>query len=69
MRSNCAGTNKQLAGAHGEERREIGVAYLILNAGVALRASGDLLDDPMSFVARPLIRPQWFAIAFAPRCM
>ena len=58
-----------MAGAHGEERREIGVPYLILNAGAALWVSGDLLDDPMPFVARPWIHPQWFAIAFDPRCM
>ena len=58
-----------MAGTHGEERRETGVPYLILNAGAALRASRDLLDDPMSFVARPWIRPQWFAIAFDRRCM
>ena len=46
-----------MVGAHGEERRETDVAYLILNAGAALRASRDLLDDPMPFVARPLDTP------------
>ena len=52
-----------------EKRRETGVAYLILNVGATLRATGDLLDDPMPFVARPLDTPQWFAISFAPRYM
>ena len=33
------------------------MAYLILNAGAALRASRDLLDDPMPFVARPMDTP------------
>ena len=42
---------------NGEKRRETGVAYLILNAGAALRATGDLLDGPMPFVARPLDTP------------
>ena len=37
--------------------RETGVAYLILNAGAALRASRDLLDDSMPFVARQLDTP------------
>ena len=46
-----------------------GMPYLILNVGAALRASRDLLDDPMPFVARPWIRPQWFAIGLEPRCM
>ena len=46
-----------MAGVHGEERRQTGVASLILNAGAALRASRDLLDDPMPFVARPLDTP------------
>ena len=49
--------DKKLARVHGKERREAGVAYLILDAGAALRASRDLLDDPMPFVARPWIRP------------
>ena len=31
--------------------------YLILDVGAALRVSGDLLDDPMPFVARPLDEP------------
>ena len=47
-----------MAGAHDEEKRETGVPYLILNAGAALRASRDLLDDPMPFVACPLDTPQ-----------
>ena len=55
MRSNWA--EEQLAGAHGEEKRETGVPYLILNVGAALRVSRDLLDDPMPFVARPLDTP------------
>ena len=33
------------------------MAYLILDVGATLRASGDLLDDPMPFVARPLDTP------------
>ena len=48
-----------MAGGGRRRRRDAGErrAYLILNAGAALRASRDLLDDSMPFVARPLDTP------------
>ena len=46
-----------MAGAHGEKKWETGVPYLILNVGAALRASRDLLDDSITFVARRLDEP------------
>ncbi|EMS47426.1 Ribosomal RNA small subunit methyltransferase E [Triticum urartu] len=56
-RASAAPRNKQLAGTQGEKKWEAGVPYLILNAGAALRASRDLLDDPMPSVARRLDEP------------
>ena len=46
-----------MEGVHDQEKWKTSVPYLILNIGVALRASRDLLDDPMPFDARRLDEP------------
>ena len=38
-------------------------------AGAARRARRDLRADPVPFVARPWIRPQWVSFTLEPRCM